>query len=130
VAWNGGIGKDQISWIRKEIEEAEVHSEKVLIFCHFPVYPDGTHNLLNCNEMVNTVSGYLNVIAWFSGHYHAGNYARLRQIHFLTFEGMVETPDSNSFAIVKVFTDRLEVRGFGREKSRILNLESSLRFNR
>jgi hypothetical protein len=32
----------------------------------------------------------------------------------------VETPTDNAYAIVEVFTDRLEVKGFGIQESRTL----------
>ena len=41
------------------------------------------------------------------------------KIHFFTFKGMVELW-KNAFAIVKVFPEYIEIKGYGREKSRIL----------
>ena len=56
-----------------------------------------------------------NVVAYFNGHNHAGNYGVKNGIHYVNLKGMVETSDTTSFSIVRVFKDRLEVDGFGRE---------------
>ena len=117
VEWNGGIGKEQINWLTQQLDEAAGQNEKVILLCHFPVAPENIHNLFNCNTILELLSRYRNVVAWFNGHNHAGNYARVNGIHCLTFRGMVETADSNSFAIVRVFADRLLIEGYGREIS-------------
>ena len=36
--WNGGVGPEQLHWLRKTLERAEDSEEKVALFCHFPVY--------------------------------------------------------------------------------------------
>ncbi|MBN2632621.1 MAG: hypothetical protein JXR66_03630 [Bacteroidales bacterium] len=63
---------------------------------------------------------YDNIIAWFSGHNHAGNYGNFNMIHFVTFRGMVETAERNSFAVVEVYPNKIWIKGSGREKSQIL----------
>jgi predicted phosphodiesterase len=120
MEWNGGIGKRQIEWLDRQLEKASENNERVFIFCHFPVWPENVHNLLNYNDILPVLKNYNNIIAWFNGHNHMGNYANLNLIHFVTLKGMVETPDSNSFMIVEVYSNKIWIKGFGREKSRIL----------
>ena len=62
------------------------------------------------------------MVAYCNGHNHAGNYGILNGKHFLNFKGMVETPTESCFAVVEVFPNRLEVRGFGREPNRTLQI--------
>jgi hypothetical protein len=95
-------------------------NEKVILLCHFPLVPDIADNLLNYKEVLLTLGKYQNIIAWFNGHNHAGNYGVYNKTHFVTFRGMVETQNDNSYAFVKVFTDRIEIKGYGREVSRVL----------
>ncbi len=64
------------------------------------------------------------VKACFCGHDHAGGYILRNGIHYLTFRGMIETPDQNAFAIVTLAKDRIEVQGFGRGPSRSIELLS------
>ena len=120
IDWNGGMGIKQIGWLKARLDEATSKNEKVFIFCHFPFYPDDTHNLLNYNDILPILKNYQNIIAWFSGHNHAGNYGNFNSIHFVTLKGMVETEKSNSFTLVEVYKNKIWITGSGREKSQIL----------
>jgi manganese-dependent ADP-ribose/CDP-alcohol diphosphatase len=120
VDWNGGFSSNQIKWLKEELDKAVTNGEKVILNCHFPVAPDNVHNLLNYKDVLTILKKYKNIIAWFNGHNHAGNYSYLNMMHFVTFKGMVETESDNSFAIVDVYRNKLEIRGYGREKSQVL----------
>jgi hypothetical protein len=121
VDWNGGIGNKQLVWLTKQLDEATKKDEKVFLMCHFPLFPENVHNLLNSKEIISILKNYQNIIAWFSGHNHHGNYGNLNGIHFVTFKGMVETADENSFAKVEVYDNQIWIKGRGREKSQILS---------
>jgi predicted phosphodiesterase len=120
VEWNGGIGPEQTKWLIQQLDEANSQNEHVMILCHFPVAPENIHNLFNYNKILELLARYRNIVAWMNGHNHAGNYALVNGMHCVTFRGMVETIDSNSFAIVKVYNDRLVISGYGRENPREL----------
>jgi len=121
--WNGGLGSQQISWLEDILKQSSLSGEKVLVFCHFPVYPSREENLWNDVELIELLESYPHVIALFSGHYHSGNYSKKRGIHYLTLQGMVETEEHNAYSIVEVYPDHFKVLGFGREPSRILTLK-------
>ena len=123
-AWNGGIGSRQLAWLERRLEGAVEAGHNVLLLCHFPVRPEGVHNLWNADELVALLERHRQVKACFCGHDHAGGYILRNGIHYLTFRGMIETPDQNAFAIVTLAKDRIEVQGFGREPSRSLELLS------
>jgi predicted phosphodiesterase len=120
VEWNGGMSHSQLQWLVRELDESASKNQKAILFCHFPVYPLNLHNLLNYNEVLEILKKYNNILAWFNGHNHAGNYGNFNMIHFVTFRGMVETGSSGSYAIVDVYSNKIWIRGFGREKSQIL----------
>jgi len=120
--WNGAVGPDQLAWLDDVLTAADDHHEKVILFCHFPVYPDNIHNLWNADEVRGVIESHGCVEAYLCGHNHAGSYALHDGIHYLAFKGMVEH-DTNAFAVVEVYPDRLDVIGFGREPSRTLTLE-------
>lgn len=65
---------------------------------------------------------YTCVKAWFNGHDHKGNYGVQEGMHYATLHGMVDTPDTNAYALVEVYADRIVVVGSGRETSRSLGL--------
>lgn len=120
IDWNGGIGFKQLDWLKKQLAEATSLNQKVIIFCHFPIYPENEHNLLNYKELISTLEDYHNVIAWFCGHNHAGNYGNFNYIHCVNLKGMVETETAGSWAVVEVYHNKLWIKGSGREKSQIL----------
>lgn len=120
IDWNGGIGKQQLRWFTEQLNESEEKGEKVLILCHFPVAPENKHNLLNYKEILQILSNRSNVIAWFNGHNHQGNYCNFNSVHFVTLKGMVETESENSFARIDVYSDKIRINGYGREVSRTL----------
>lgn len=118
--WNGGIGRDQLDWLEAVMDGAEAGGEGVVVFLHYPLYPRNEHNLWDCEAVVELLTRYPCFRAAFSGHNHDGNYSAIGGRHFVNLKGMVETPDTNAFAIVDVYPDRLALNGFGREQSRVL----------
>jgi manganese-dependent ADP-ribose/CDP-alcohol diphosphatase len=120
--WNGGIGLKQIAWLEHQLEEAEKARKNVLVLCHFPVLPEAAPNLWNDVEVVAILGRHRCVKAYFCGHNHTGDYALRNGIHYLTFQGMVETPDQNAFAVVTLEKNAIQVQGFGREPSRTLEI--------
>lgn len=124
-AWNGAVGDEQLEWLRRTLSEAKAAGEHAIVLCHFPVYPPNAHNLWNDAEVIETLEASGVVIAWINGHNHAGGYAERNGIHYLTVHGMVETEDTNAYAVVRVEADRLEVDGRGREPDRVLPLRTS-----
>jgi manganese-dependent ADP-ribose/CDP-alcohol diphosphatase len=118
--WNGGIGSAQTAWLEKELEAAGKGRQYALVLNHFPVLPESVTNLWNDTAVVEVLERHACVKAYFAGHNHGGDYALRNGIHYLTYQGMVETPDRNSFAVVTLEKDNIRVRGFGREPSRVL----------
>lgn len=117
--WNGAIGENQKRWLKQVLDKAANEEEKVILFCHFPVFPENVHNLWNASEIIEIIEDYHCVKAYMNGHNHEGNYGLKNGIHYLTFKGMVDT-EENSYGMVKVNEDRLIVQGFGREENRTL----------
>jgi predicted MPP superfamily phosphohydrolase len=120
IDWNGGISKKQLEWLTKQLNMAALNSENVIILCHFPVWPEDEHNLLNYKDVLSILEKYSNIIAWFNGHNHLGNYGNFNLIHFVTLKGMVETETENSYALVEVYRNKIWIKGSGREKNQIL----------
>jgi len=117
--WNGALGNAQLAWLKRALAGAQERGERVILFCHFPAFPENIHNLWNAEAVMNLIEPYDCVIAYINGHNHHGNYGRRAGIHYVTLKAMVDT-ETNSYAVVDVFDDRLEVAGFGRESRRVL----------
>ena len=122
--WNGGIGAVQLAWLKRTLARAESAHERVVVFCHFPVLPPGSATLWNDREVLAALEASPAVVANFSGHEHRGGYAEQGGIHFVTLRGVVEGHDS-AYALVEVYADRLELKGFGREPSRTLTIRGA-----
>ena len=121
--YNGALGKDQMVWLKNQLEQAENQAEKVILLCHFPILPADAHVLWNSAEVLELISRYKCVKAWLNGHNHAGDYAEYQGIHFVTFKGMVDTQE-NSYATVHLQQNQLSVTGFGRETDMVLMLKT------
>jgi predicted phosphodiesterase len=120
VEWNGGISKRQLTWLDDKLRNSADIGEKVFIVCHFPVFPDNAHNLLNYKEVLPVLTKYTNIIAWLNGHNHEGNYGEINNTHFITFRGMVESETMNSYAMVEVYENEILIKGFGLEENRVI----------
>lgn len=123
--WNGSLGDEQFAWLEATIKKADAAGEKVIVMCHYPVYPANEHNLWDADRIVDLVSNSKNVVAYFNGHNHAGNYGELNGKHFVNFKGMVDTPDTTAYSVVEVYPDRIEILGYGREGNRTLQLATA-----
>ncbi|MFC4559483.1 metallophosphoesterase [Virgibacillus kekensis] len=121
--WNGGISTEQLTWLQTVLGKAAKRNEKVVVFGHMPVYPENIHNVWNAEEMIDVLEANDNVVAYFNGHNHAGNYGAQNGIHYVNLQGMVETEDATAYSIIRIYKNRLEIDGYGRESSRVLEIQ-------
>lgn len=119
-SYNGSLSDTQFEWLRQKVQESVAANQKIIIFNHYPVYPEHETNAWDSERLIKLVTGTPNIVAYFNGHNHLGNYGQIEEKHFLTFRGMVETPTSTAYAIVEVLPDRLDVKGFGIQESTTL----------
>ena len=118
--WNGGIGKNQLNWLDKQLKQADRKNLKAVIFCHYPLLPLEAHTLWNHDEVLGILKQHDSVKLWINGHNHAGGYDQLEKIHFITFKGMVETENENAFARITLTEKSIKITGYGREDTREL----------
>ncbi len=125
VSWDGGIGREQRKWISDQLLSAYNAKQHVMLFCHFPLYPDTSYlNLWNNEEIMALIEGYPNVVAYLNGHYHYGNYGFRNGIHYIDQAGMLLTQETNSFSVLEVYTGKLVFRGYGLNPDRVLTWEN------
>ncbi|EKG04652.1 serine/threonine protein phosphatase, putative [Trypanosoma cruzi] len=121
---NGGIGEEQMQWLRMQLEYASKQKMVVLVFCHFPMYPyDDELNLWNDVEVVRLLSNYSCVAAVISGHTHRWEHEQLVvahkngefTIHFVKFGGIVQSPFT-SWGFIEAYEKEVHLHGlnFGR----------------
>lgn len=119
-SWNGGLSDEQFAWLEERLDAAASAGETVVVFGHYPLWPENEHNLWNYEALLDLLGGYDNVVAYFDGHNHAGNYGTRDGIHYVNLEGMVETPDTTAYATIEVYADRIVIDGTGRVADREL----------
>jgi len=122
--WNGGIGEEQLAWLEQILYKADQKEEKVIIFCHYPIYPVHRHNLLNAEEVLTLLKNYKGVKMWLNGHNHDGNYGFFEDIHFVNVKGLVEGEHDLVWSIVHLFPDHIEIIGYGKEISARLAIKT------
>lgn len=117
--WNGKISSAQQSWLMSELAEASELSQKAIIFSHHGLFPPHRENMLNDKELLAELVKQKHLVAYINGHNHDGDYGQAEHLHCLTIHGMLDTGE-NAYATADVYTDRIEIKGYGREPSRTL----------
>jgi len=115
--WNGGLSEAQFAWLEKELQS----DEPIIVFGHHPISPDYGGNCLNYERLRDVLQKAPQVQAYLCGHEHAGMFDVFIDLPCLAFKGMVETKEETCFAIVKLEADKIDIQGFGREESRVLD---------
>ena len=121
--WNGGVGNEQLEWFRGVLKKSAKTNDQFIVIGHMPLYPENNHNVWNDEEVIKELEAASNVVAYFNGHNHAGNYGLKNGIHYVNLQGMIETADTRSYWIIRVFQDHMAVDGSGREPHRELYFE-------
>jgi manganese-dependent ADP-ribose/CDP-alcohol diphosphatase len=133
VALNGGVGHQQLAWLKAQLAEARGQGQRVLVFSHIALHPRaqsarcaGMCVVWDFEEVMAVLRPYGDTIAaCFAGHDHSGGYARDSGIHFVTVEGIIESRwGGEAFAEVALYSNKLVVRGHGRVTSRHLRLKA------
>lgn len=127
--WNGGLSKKQMGWLKNELRTAEAAGEKVIVACHHQFgfgAARETHLAWNWKEIQSMCVESPSFCLVLAGHDHIGGYAEISPLgkkYAVTVQGLVEAPtDSNAYAMLKVFDDRIEIEGKGTVTSRKLSL--------
>lgn len=123
--WNGGVGAEQMDWLKGVLQDARDRRQRVIVFGHLPLTPQGeAHTLWNARQVATILEESDCVIAFFNGHRHNGGFERTRGVCYVTIEAMVEAPRQNAFAIVHVEKKQIRIEGFGKVNDRTFVLDS------
>jgi len=113
--YSGAIGRNQIRWLGRQLDDASASAEPVVVFCHFPLLKetsDEAHGLLWNHEEVTTLLGrHHNVLGCFAGHYHHSAHARRSGSHYISLPAFRNRnePPFHSCGMVEIGTSRLRV---------------------
>jgi len=118
--FNGSLSESQMKWLERQLIECKEKNKKVIVCGHVPIHPQAVD--LRClmwdqKEILELLGLFeKTVIAYFSGHDHRGGYFRDKHnIHHISFPAIIETtPNSNAYATVKVYDNKVSVEGVGK----------------
>jgi manganese-dependent ADP-ribose/CDP-alcohol diphosphatase len=133
VSLGGALGGRQLAWLDAQLADAAALRERALVFSHVPLHPGATSAWCGGMCLAWDYDAALAVLrshgatvgACFAGHDHSGGGAtdRASGIHFVTLQGIIETPQGRvSYGQVVLTRTRLLLRGEGRMASRDLAL--------
>lgn len=132
--WGGGIGSEQMDWLRGTLEEAERNGQRVLVASHCALHPGAAREgfcAWNAEEVAELLEASKAVAICVAGHDHTGGYYTSSGLtHFVTLEAMLEAPQgSNAFCFLEVWPHHVEVRGVGAATSRRLQVTPMQKFS-
>ena len=118
VPFNGGFGREQLAFMRRELRRAAEHAERVVILTHVVLSPracDGTTIAWDYDEVLTLIAESKPTVAMvIAGHDHQGGYHldAASGVHHLTLRSPLnEGAAGRAYARVLVFADRIELRG-------------------
>ncbi|GCC28046.1 hypothetical protein chiPu_0006472 [Chiloscyllium punctatum] len=128
LAFNGGFSQEQMEWLNKILTFSDNNQEKVTVIGHLPVHPYSTDPMCiawNYDEILSVLHAHTSVVCFIAGHDHDGGYyLDDHGIHHLTLEGVIETPpESHAFGTIRVYEDRMILKGRGRISERVLHFD-------
>ena len=115
----GGLGEEQTVWLELQLAECARSNIRAIVVGHVPVHAQASEHMClawDAKRVLEIMWSFNNtVIGYFCGHDHKGGYFRDKNnIHHITFHAILETtPNSNSYATVKVYDDKVSVEGVG-----------------
>ncbi|KAL3824894.1 hypothetical protein ACJIZ3_020923 [Penstemon smallii] len=123
LMFNGAVGKQQLEWLDRVLQDATKLNQRVVICCHLPLDPHAASNealLWNYDEVIDLIHRYDCVKVCISGHDHKGGHSvDSHGVHHHVLEAALECPPgSNAFGYIDLFEDRLVLHGTDRMRSR------------
>lgn len=97
----GYYKKDTLKWLDNKLTKYK--NSDVVIFQHFPIvapYYNRTHSTYNVKDYEDVLKKHSNVIAIFSGHYHANGETKKDGIYHVSTPSLLEDP--HNFKVVEV----------------------------
>jgi len=98
---SGYYKKDTLKWLDKTLTKYK--KDTVVILQHFPIvepYRNRTHTTYNIKDYEDVLKNHTNVIAIFSGHYHANAETKKDGIYHVSTPALIESP--HNFKIIEI----------------------------
>ena len=112
------IPKLQQEWLTAALKDAR--NRQAIVFVHQNLNDEtNDHGVKNAPEVRRILESAENVSAVFQGHDHSGGFHQVNGIPYFTLRAAVEGSglENNAFALVTINKGKIEVRGYGKQKS-------------
>lgn len=121
VPFNGAVGPEQLEWLQRELAVCADEGDSVIIALHTPTYEHAActttvHTCLlhNYDALLSTFAAAGCVSLVLSGHLHEGAFGvDAAGTTHVTLESPLTHPENGAHALLRVFSDRLELEGCG-----------------
>ena len=115
------IPAKELKWLRKDLRKAR---GPVVVFCHQLLDEASAYAVNNAEEARKIMEKSGKVRAVFQGHYHEGKYRLVNGIHYYVLKAVIEGSgaENNSYAIVDINGESIEIKGFRRAQSMMLSI--------
>lgn len=116
VPFNGGLGAEQLAWLRAELRRAVGRGDRLVLFSHVPIHAEASSSrtlVYDADEVLQLLhdEGAGHVVAVIAGHLHRGGYARDDAgIHHITLPSPLNFDEC--YGHVDIYEDRLELAGY------------------
>jgi len=128
VAFNGAVDHIQLQWLQSTLEKSKKRKERVILLSHQTIHPESSSStaslMWNYDEVLDILRQFSSIIIIsLAGHNHIGGYVCDKQsgIHFRVLEAVLESKE-NTYGLLHLYHDRLELEGFGAMTSHIYDL--------
>lgn len=115
VRFNGGIGANQLQWLRNCLVECQSNSQTALIFSHIPVHPSTCNAvalLWNYQDVLDLLAQFDCVKLFATGHDHDGGLMKDGSVTHFTAPAVISAPvGRDRFARVDCYENRIDVVG-------------------
>ena len=122
VPYNGGISQVQLVWLHDVLTKANGLNEKVVFFCHQPIFsPNKPQSLIwNSEEVLDLIHQFKNTYMWIAGHDHGGQYVVDDfGIHHIVPPAPLEcTLEETAFGHIEVYDDKFVLNWTGKGPDR------------
>eukprot|EP01065_Artemidia_motanka_P005308 TRINITY_DN12573_c0_g1_i2.p1 TRINITY_DN12573_c0_g1~~TRINITY_DN12573_c0_g1_i2.p1 ORF type:complete len:382 (+),score=117.63 TRINITY_DN12573_c0_g1_i2:66-1148(+) len=118
VPYNGGLGAEQLQWLRAELSRAAQQNQRVVVFSHGLLHPkacSGSTMVWDWQEALDICSKSGVVTAVLCGHDHHGGYCwDSNGMHHITFQSPLNKGESATcYGVAELHWDRLDLLGPG-----------------
>ena len=118
VPYNGAFVQPQLRWLRRELRDAAVNGERVIILSHVVLSPeacDGTTVAWDYDEALAAIRESRPVVAMVvCGHDHNGGYFydAVSSVHHLTLSSPLNLgTNGHAYGLIEAYADRIELHG-------------------